>query len=76
MDLSKGVKSVKVSATEQSNGQLIFALDKPNKDNILATVEVSGAENTVEVNVPADTNARNIYIMFQGTVELVSWELK
>ena len=76
VDLSKGVKSVKVSATEQSNGQLIFALDKPNKDNILATVEVSGTENTVEVNVPADTNARNIYIMFQGTVELVSWELK
>lgn len=76
VDLSKGVKSIKVTATEQSNGQLIFALDKPNKDNILATVEVSGAENTVEVNVPADTNARNIYIMFQGTVELVNWELK
>ena len=76
VDFSKDAKTLKISATKNSSGSLKFITDHVSNGTEIANVNINGEKNEFQISIPqAAKGIHNLYIKFNGTVELINWEL-
>jgi len=77
-DLSEGASSIVVKTSENSQkGTFTLMADHFASGTEIAKVELDGkGEFTTSISLPEDCKAvKNLYIVFNGTVEVESWKL-
>lgn len=76
VDLDKGVSKVTVNTGAKTvDGEVKFMLDNMGSGTEVAKIQVNGSgEFAADVKVDA-AKAKNLYIVINGAVELVSWKM-
>lgn len=76
VDLSKGGKTLSVTATKKTSGHIKFVAGNRVNGTVIAESDVSGEKSEITVSIPKEIKSvQDIYIVFNGTVELVNWKL-
>lgn len=73
VDLSKAGSKLTVDVTEESTGIIKFVADKPFGGKVIAEINLVNGNN-VGLNIPSSLkNVHDLYIVFDGEIELKSW---
>lgn len=76
VDLSKEAKSITITATKGSSGTLRFVTDHRANGTEIANITVSGEKTETNITIPSGAKGiHNLYVIFNGSVELVDWKL-
>ncbi len=77
VDLSKGGSKIVIHTGAKSNGTLKFISGTRASGTEIASISVNGATAEAELKLTNETKkVNNIYIVFEGSVELIDWEIK